>query len=64
MLKHRASEPFSDELRKEPVAEMSSVLDARQTAVDWGAVKAVADTKPFAHTGYELASRFLRWIVH
>jgi hypothetical protein len=39
---------------------MSSALDARQTAVDWGAAKAVTDTNPFAHTKYELASRLLR----
>ena len=39
---------------------MSSALDARQTAVDWGVVKAVTDTDPFAHAGYKLASRLLR----
>jgi hypothetical protein len=60
MLKHRASDPISDELRKELVSDMSSALDARQTAVDWGVAKAVADTNPFAHTGYKLALRLLR----
>jgi hypothetical protein len=54
------SDPISDELRKELVSDVSSVLDARQTAVDWGVVEAVADTNPFAHTGYKLASRLLR----
>lgn len=54
------SDPISDELRRELVSDMSSALDARQTAVDWGVAKAVADTNPFAHTGYKLASRFLR----
>ena len=54
------SDPISDELRKELVSDMSSALDARQTAVDWGLAKSVADTNPFAHTGYKLASRFLR----
>jgi hypothetical protein len=54
------SDPISDELRKELVSDMSSALDARQTAVDWGVAKAVADTNPFAHTGYKLASRLLR----
>ena len=54
------SDPISDELHKELVSDMSSALDARQTAVDWGVAKAVADTNPFAHTGYKLASRFLR----
>jgi hypothetical protein len=39
---------------------MSSALDARQTAVDWGVAKAVTDTNPFAHAGYKLASRLLR----
>jgi hypothetical protein len=39
---------------------MSSVLDARQTAVDWGVAKALTDTDPFAHAGYKLASRLLR----
>jgi hypothetical protein len=34
MLKHRASGAISDELRKELVYDMSSALDARQTAVD------------------------------
>jgi hypothetical protein len=29
MLKHRASDPISDELRKELVSDMSSALDAR-----------------------------------
>ena len=54
------SDPVSDELRKELVSDMSSALDMRQTAVDWGLAKAVADTNPFAHTGYKLASRLLR----
>ena len=59
MLKHRASDPISDELGKELVSDMSSALDARQTAVDRGVAKAVADSNSFAHTGYKLAS-FLR----
>jgi len=42
------SDPISDELRKELVSDMSSALDARQTAVDWGVAKAVTDTNPFA----------------
>ena len=54
------SGPISDELRKELVSDMSSALDARQTAVDWGVAKAVTDTDPFAHTGYKMASRLLR----
>ena len=54
------SDPISDELHKELVSDMSSALDARQTAVDWGVAKAVKDTNPFAHTGYKLASRLLR----
>jgi hypothetical protein len=51
---------ISDVLRKELVSDMSSALDARQTVVDWGVAKTVADTNPFAHTGYKLASRLLR----
>lgn len=39
---------------------MSSALDARQTAVDWGVAKALTDTDAFAHAGYKLASRLLR----
>jgi len=54
------SDPISDELRKELASDMSSALDARQTAVDWGVAKAVTDTNPFAHAGYKLASRLLR----
>jgi hypothetical protein len=54
------SDPISDELRKELVSDMSSALDARQTAVDWGVAREVTDTNPFAHTGYKLASRLLR----
>jgi hypothetical protein len=54
------SDPISDELRKEIVSDMSSALDARQTAVNWSVAEAVADTNPFAHTGYKLASRLLR----
>ena len=54
------SDPISDELRKELLSDMSSALDARQTAVDWGVANAVTDTNPFAHTGYKLASRLLR----
>ncbi|HEU5401697.1 MAG TPA: hypothetical protein VFU86_10095 [Terriglobales bacterium] len=54
------SDPISDDLRKELVSDESSALDARQTAVDWGVAKGVADTNPFAHTGYKLASRLLR----
>ena len=54
------TDPITDELRKELVSDMSSALEARRTAVDWGVAKAVADTNPFAHTGYKLASRLLR----
>jgi hypothetical protein len=54
------TDPISDELRKELVSDMSSALEARQTAVDWGVAKAVKDTNPYAHTGYKLASRLLR----
>ena len=53
-------DPISDELYKELVSDMSSALDVRQTAVDWGFAKAVTDTDPFAHIGYKLASRLLR----
>ena len=54
------TDPISDELRKELLSDMSSALEARQTAVDWGVAKAVKDTNPYAHTGYKLASRLLR----
>jgi len=54
------NDPISDELRKELVSEMSSALEARQTAVDWGLAEAVRDTNPYAHAGYKLASRLLR----
>jgi hypothetical protein len=54
------SDPISDELRKELVFDMSSALEARQTAVDWGVANAVTETDPFAHAGYKLASRLLR----
>ena len=54
------SDPISDELQKELASDNVSALDAKQTAVDWGVAKAVADTNPFAHTGYKLASRLLR----
>jgi hypothetical protein len=54
------SDPISDELRKELVSDMSSALDVRQTAVDWGVAKALTETDPFAHAGYKLASRLLR----
>ena len=54
------NDPISDELRKELLSDMSSALEARQTAVDWGVAKAVRDTNPYAHTGYKLASRLLR----
>src|SRR5215475_9678937 len=53
-------DPISDELRRELVSDMSSALEARQTAVDWGIAQAVKDTHPYAHTGYKLASRLLR----
>lgn len=58
------SDPISEDLRKELVSDMSSALDARQTAVDWGIAKAVTDTNPFAHTGYKLASRLLKTDEH
>jgi hypothetical protein len=54
------SNPVSDELRRELVFDMSSALEARQTAVDWGVAKALTETDPFAHAGYKLASRLLR----
>ena len=53
-------DPISDELHKELVSDMSSALDMRQTAVDWGLANAVADTNPFAHAGYKLAWRLLQ----
>lgn len=53
-------DPISDELHKELVSDMSSALDARQTAVEWGVANAVTETDPFAHGGYKLASRLLR----
>src|SRR4051812_33738964 len=34
------SDPVSDDLRKEIVSDMSSALDARQTAVDWAVAEA------------------------
>jgi len=54
------SDPISDELRRELVSDVSSALEARQTAVDWGVAEALKDTNPYAHTGYKLASRLLR----
>jgi len=60
MFKHRASDPISNELRKTLVSDMSSGLRACQTVVDSGVAKAVADTNPFAYTGYKLASRLRR----
>ena len=54
------SDPISHELHKELVSDMSSALEARQTAVDWGVAEAVRDTNPYAHAGYKLASRLLR----
>jgi hypothetical protein len=54
------SDPISDELRRELVSDISSALEARQTAVDWGVAEALKDTNPYAHTGYKLASRLLR----
>jgi hypothetical protein len=47
-------------LRRELVSDVSSALEARQTAVDWGVAEALKDTNPYAHTGYKLASRLLR----
>jgi|HubBroStandDraft_5_1064220.scaffolds.fasta_scaffold92229_2 hypothetical protein len=52
--------PPSEELRKEVLADQSSAIEARQTAVEWGLAPAVTDTDPFAHGGYKLASRLLR----
>jgi hypothetical protein len=54
------TDPISDELRRELVSDVSSALEARQTAVDWGVAEALKDTNPYAHTGYKLASRLLR----
>ena len=54
------SDPISDDLRKEVLSDMTSALEVRQTAVDWGVVQALTDTDPFAHAGYKLASRLLR----
>lgn len=53
-------DPISDELRKELLSDVSSALEARQTAVDWGLAEGLKDTNPYAHTGYKLASRLLR----
>jgi hypothetical protein len=54
------SDPISDELRRELVSDVSSALEVRRTAVDWGVAEALKDTNPYAHTGYKLASRLLR----
>jgi hypothetical protein len=54
------SDPISDELRRELLSDISSALEARQTAVDWGIAEALKDTNPYAHSGYKLASRLLR----
>jgi len=54
------SDPISDELRRELVSDVSSALEARQTAVDWGIAEALKDTNPYADSGYKLASRLLR----
>ncbi len=55
-----ATEPISDNLQKEVLANQSDALDARQTAVLWGLAESVTNTDPFAHGGYKLASRLLR----
>jgi hypothetical protein len=60
LIDQEISQPISDNLRKELTSDMSSALDARETAVQWGHASAVKDTNPFAHTGYKLASRLLR----
>ncbi|ABF42721.1 hypothetical protein Acid345_3720 [Candidatus Koribacter versatilis Ellin345] len=54
------TDPISVELKKELTSDLSSALDARQTAVDWGVAESVTDTNPFTHAGYKLASRLLR----
>jgi hypothetical protein len=60
IIDQEAGAPATEELRKEVLADQSSALDARRTAVAWGLAQAVSETDPFAHGGYKLASRLLR----
>ena len=60
MLKHRASDPILEELRKELVSDMSSALARVRPRSIGASPEAVADANPFAHTRYKLASRLLR----
>ena len=60
IIDQEAVAPVSEVLRKEVLADQTSALEARKTAVEWGLAQAVADTDPFAHGGYKLASRLLR----
>jgi hypothetical protein len=60
IIDQEAVAPVSEVLRKEVLADQTSALEARKTAVEWGLAQAVTDTDPFAHGGYKLASRLLR----
>jgi hypothetical protein len=60
IIDQEVTQPISEDLRKELASDMSKALDARETAVQWGLVREVGETNPFAHVGYKLASRVLR----
>lgn len=60
IIDQKVTEPLSDSVQKELSADMSVVLEAGETAVQWGLVSNVRDTHPFAHGGYKLASRLIK----
>jgi hypothetical protein len=60
LIDQKTAQAISEDIRKELNADMVSVQEAREAAVEWGIVPSVMDTNPFAHLGYKLASRIIR----
>lgn len=60
LIDQKSAAAITEDIRKELNADMASVQEAREAAVEWGLVPSVMDANPFAHLGYKLASRIIR----
>jgi hypothetical protein len=60
IIDQRSSDEPSDAVRVQVDDDMLSAQEVREAAVEWGLVPSIADTNPYLHQGYKLASRLLR----
>ena len=60
IIDQKSSDEPSDAVRVQVDDDMLSAQEVREAAVEWRLVPSIADTNPFLHQGYKLASRLLR----